>query len=102
MAATTPGLHNHLSPRIRPADPSRRHIDAVYGEDAPVIEGIPIEIGVGALAREEQLAEHALRIWRTDGAAVARNLILRLLAHDNVNVDRLKTELVRRNLMKGD
>jgi len=102
MAAATPGIGNHISPRRRPPDSSRKSIDAVFGEDAPVIEGLPIEIGVGALPVEEQLAEHALRIWRTDGDPAARRLILKLLAHDNVSVDRLKIELVRRGLMKGD
>ena len=96
------GIGNHISPRRRPPDPSRKSIDAVFGEDAPVIEGIPIEIGVGALSVEEQLANNVARVRQDDGDQVARRLILNLLAHDNVSVDRLKIELVRRGLMKGD
>ena len=96
------GIGTHIFPPRRPPDPDRKVVDQIYGVNAPLIEGVPIEIGVGALAREEQLAEHALRIWRTDGDLAARRLILKLLAHDNVSVDRLKIELVRRGLMKGD
>jgi hypothetical protein len=65
---TRPGIGNHLGgppPARDPANP-RREIDRVFGVHAPVILGVPIELGHGCLPVESQLAEHVLRIWRED------------------------------------
>src|ERR1700733_10831362 len=40
----------------------RRDIDKVFGVDAPIICGLPIEVGSGALEVEQQLVEHVRRI----------------------------------------
>lgn len=79
---TTPGMHNHLHPPEALPDPSnpRKAIDRVFGVDAPIIEGIPIEVGHGSLPVEVQLAEHVARIKAAEGEVAARSLIRKLLA----------------------
>jgi len=95
------GIGTHIFPPRRPPDPDRKLVDQIYGVDAPLIEGVPIEIGVGALSREQQLADHVAHIRQTDGDLAARRLILKLLAHDGVNVEKFRLECVRRNLLRS-
>jgi hypothetical protein len=59
-------------------------------------------MGVGALPREQQLADHVARVRETDGDHLAaRRLILKLLAHDGVNAEKFRLECVRRNLLRS-
>lgn len=77
---TKPGIHNHLHRPVRPHDPAnpRPAIDRVFGDEAPIIEGLPIEVGSGAPPAEAQLAQHVLHVHKRDGAAAARALIEKL------------------------
>jgi hypothetical protein len=77
----------------------RREIDKVFGVDAPIICGLPIEVGSGALEVEQQLAEHVLRIRREDGDAAAWAIRDRLLVAAGFNMAKLKHALVRRDLL---
>jgi hypothetical protein len=93
---TTPGSHNHLHPPVRPHDAAnpRREIDKVFGDEAPVIEGLPIEVGHGAKPVEWQLAQHLLRVLREDGADAARALFHKLRGAAGFNQRSLDAELV--------
>ncbi len=99
---TTPGIHNHLTPPARAHDPAnpRKAVDRVFGDQAPIIEGLPIEVGHGALPTEAQLAEHVVRIRGTEGDDAARGLIKRLFASSQVNQPRFRVELEARGLAK--
>jgi hypothetical protein len=77
----------------------RRHIDQMYGTEAPIICGLPIEVGSGALEVEQQLAEHVLRVHREDGDAAAWIIRDRLLVAAGFNRAKLKHALVRRDLL---
>jgi hypothetical protein len=75
----------------------------VFGVDAPVIEGLPIEVGHGCKSVEWQLAEHVRRIFVANGRDAARQLLLRLLElsskSDSIDQQRLAAELVERDLL---
>ena len=85
---TTPGMHNHFNPQRRPHDPSnpRKEIDRVFGEDAPIIEGIAIEVGHGCQPVANQLVNRVLAIHNTDGANAARALLKKLMAGGYFNL----------------
>jgi hypothetical protein len=100
---TTPGPHNHLARLPAPRDPAnpRAEIDRVFGIDASVIEGLPIEVGHGCKSVAWQLAEHVRRAWAENGRAQARALILKLCANKSVDQGSLAEELVARGLMSA-
>jgi len=97
---TTSGLHNHLHAPRQAHDPHspRKVIDAVFGDEAPIIEGLPIEVGHGCLLLEDQLAEHVKRLWKTEGAEAARAMQDRLLANKTVVPERLEAALAKRGV----
>lgn len=80
----------------------RVHIDQVFGVDAPVIEGVAIEVGSGAKSVEWQLAEHVVRISREDGLSAAWAIRDRLLVAPGVNRSKFDDELVARNALTLD
>ncbi len=96
VMGTTPGMHNHIS-RAR-ADQPRRTIDAVFGVDAPIIAGLPIEVGHGAKSAEWQLAEHLVRIRSADGDDALRTTYERLIGVGGFDMAALNAELVARGL----
>jgi hypothetical protein len=77
---TMPGIHNHFRRPVRAHDPAnpRKLVDRVFGDEAPIIEGLAIEVGHGALSPARQLAEHVVRIFRTEGREAARIIIGKL------------------------
>ena len=98
---TRPGRHNHVSPLVAPHDPAvgRRHIDQVFGVNAQIIEGVPIEDGHGCLPVETQLAEYARRLFVENGRDAARAWLLQALANTTINQKKFATELVARGLI---
>jgi len=92
---TTPGIHNHLGSRTV----ARTQFDRVFGVDAPITEGLPIEVGHGCKPVEWQLAEQVLRVFVENGSDESRVLLLRLLSNSSINQERLAAELVARNFM---
>lgn len=96
---TKPGPHNHLGNRIAPRDTPAPQIDKVFGVDAPIIEGLPIEVGHGCKSISWQLAEHVLRIFATEGREASRALMLKLLTNKTINQGELAVELIARNLL---
>jgi len=95
------GIGTHIFPRHQAPDPDRKLIDQIYGEDAKIIGGCVVERGSGCLPLEAQLANHVAHIRQTAGDLAARRLILKLLAHDGVNVETFRLECVRRNLLRS-
>ena len=93
---TTSGMHNHLGPQAVPRDPQ---IDRVYGVDAPIIEGVPIEVGHGCKSAEWQLAEYVMRIFAANGREVSRVLLLKLCTNEIIDQEKFAEELVTRGLM---
>jgi hypothetical protein len=90
---TTPGAHNHLN--LVPKDyRSRGEIDRVFGTDAPVICGCPVEVGSGARSTEWQLAQHVLRVRNEQGVYAARALFHKLRDATGVNQRSFDAELV--------
>jgi hypothetical protein len=90
---TSPGLHNHIS-RVPQGYQSRGNVDKVFGVDAPVICGCPIECGSGARETEWQLAQHVLRVLKESGADAARALFYQLRDAAGINKRKLDAELV--------
>jgi hypothetical protein len=95
---TRAGMHNHIGSAVKRAVPAP-HIDRVFGVDAPIIEGLPIEVGHGCNPVPWQLAEHVARIFATEGRDAARALMLKLLLHTGIDQLAFANELVARNLM---
>lgn len=95
---THPGPHNHIGSAVKRAVPAP-HIDRVFGVDAPIIEGLPIEVGHGCNPVPWQLAEHVARIFATEGRDASRALILKLLCNTGVDQPALARELVARGFM---
>ncbi len=98
---TTPGMHNHFNPQRRPHDPAnpRKEIDRVFGEDARIIEGLPIEVGHGCRSVEDQLVQHLMRIKKTDGNDSAWAMRDKLLVIGNINQEKFKAGLVSQGLL---
>jgi hypothetical protein len=69
---------------------------------APTIAGLKIEDGQGHQPVEIQLAEHAQRIWATQGADALRDLYVRILLADGYDIETFKRELEARNLKGPD
>jgi hypothetical protein len=89
---TRPGLH-HIS-RVPRGHQSRGDVDKVFGVDAPVICGCPIECGSGARETEWQLAQHILRVLKESGADAARALFYQLRDAPGFDQRKLDAELV--------
>jgi hypothetical protein len=97
---TVPGAHNHLGPRPRAdVDNTRTAINSVFGADAHVIEGLPIEVGHGALEIEAQLAAHVARIVRDQGEEAAGAMVERLEQNGRVRRQNLSRELLARGMI---
>ena len=90
---TRPGLHHHIS-RVPRGHQSRGDVDKVFGVDAPVICGCPIECGSGARETEWQLAQHILRVLKESGADAARALFYQLRDAPGFDQRKLDAELV--------
>jgi hypothetical protein len=90
---TRSGPHNHTSPLSKDYQ-SRGDIDKVFGVDAPVICGCPIEVGSGARETEWQLAQHILRVRKEEGVDAARALFYKLRDAAGFNQRKLDAELV--------
>jgi hypothetical protein len=90
---TRPGLRNHIS-RVPQGHQSRGDVDKVFGVDAAVICGCPIECGSGARETEWQLAQHILRVLKESGADAARALFYQLRDAPGFDQRKLDAELV--------
>jgi hypothetical protein len=95
---TSSGPHNHVSPLPRDYQ-SRGDVDKIFGVDAKIIEGLPIEQGSGCLLLEWQLAEHVMRIYHDVGDDAAWAMRDRLLVANGVNRAKLERELIVRDLL---
>ncbi len=101
---TSACIHNHFNPQRRPHDPANpcKHIDRVFRDDTPIIEGLPIEVGHGCLPVANQLVNRVLAIQNTDGDITARALLKRLMAGGHFNSRNAINLLVGSGLMSED
>jgi hypothetical protein len=91
--------HGKLLPPGRQASTVRPGVDQVFGIDAPVICGLPIEIGSGAKSPVWQLARHLARIRSENGDDAARALFQQLRNEPGVDQRSLDAELVLTGFM---
>jgi hypothetical protein len=94
------GMAAHLGPPAShdPTNP-RKHIDAAYGCEAPVICGLPIEVGSGAKSTEWQLARHLVRVRVESGTSAAVALFNELRAVGGFDQRTFDGELVAAGFM---
>jgi hypothetical protein len=93
---TSAGPHNHLGPKPHRAPDPR--IDRVFGVEAPIIAGAPIEVGSGANPVEFQLADYLAGIRATDGDDAMRAKYEEVLAAGGFSLTAFNNELALRGL----